>query len=159
MSFPKRNGSVLVAVVAGVLILALLNGHIVQKERVIEKGRAVLLSLAPRDPRSLMQGDYVALRFALPNEVRDQVDRSDIIVLKVGENNVAHFERKDEANSALQPDEVRFRYRLPNGFFFEEGLGEDYVLALYGEFRVVDNGDAVLVLLRDKEFKVVGRSP
>ncbi|MCL2830884.1 MAG: GDYXXLXY domain-containing protein [Betaproteobacteria bacterium] len=158
MSLSRANPRVLVAVLAGILILALLNGNILQKERLIEQGRAILLQLAPVDPRSLMQGDYMALRFALANELRDKASRGEMLILKLDENNVAHFERIDEGHSVLQADEIRFRYRLPNAFFLEEGQGKIYESARYGEFRVADDGSAVLTQLRDSAFNVPSRS-
>src|SRR5690606_10833586 len=45
------------------LILAVVNVGIWQRERILATGRTVVLALAPVDPRSLMQGDYMALRF------------------------------------------------------------------------------------------------
>ena len=50
-------------------ILAIVNAQIAIKEGIIEDGRIVLLRLAPRDPRSLMQGDYMALRYAMADPV------------------------------------------------------------------------------------------
>jgi uncharacterized membrane-anchored protein len=55
----------------GGLLLALvvanlgIRGH----ERTLTEGRVVLLELAPVDPRSLMQGDYMVLRFAVEEAV------------------------------------------------------------------------------------------
>ncbi len=46
-------------------ILTLFNYSIFQKERLLAKGEVVLLPLAPLDPRSLMQGDYMRLRYQL----------------------------------------------------------------------------------------------
>ena len=57
----------------GGLLLALvvanlgIRGH----ERTLSEGRVVLLELAPVDPRSLMQGDYMVLRFAVDEAVLD----------------------------------------------------------------------------------------
>ena len=57
----------------GGLLLALvvanlgIRGH----ERTLSEGRVVLLELAPVDPRSLMQGDYMVLRFAVDDAIRD----------------------------------------------------------------------------------------
>jgi len=171
----KSGLRVLWATVAGILILALLNWNIFQKERLIEHGRTVLLELAPVDPRSLMQGDYMALRFAVANEIQKAADGHESqdgrAVVKLDENNVAHFARIDDGRSPLQPDEVRLRYRVrdsnssggtvkiaTNAFFFEEGQGKIYEPARYGEFRVTDSGDAILTQLRDKQFQVLGRS-
>ena len=53
-----------------VLILALVNWQIFQKEQHIRHGELIYLELAPVDPRSLMQGDYMALRFQMSNGIR-----------------------------------------------------------------------------------------
>ncbi|MDE8355606.1 GDYXXLXY domain-containing protein, partial [Klebsiella pneumoniae] len=45
-----------------VLALAVVNLAIVSCERLLAEGEVVLLELAPVDPRSLMQGDYMSLR-------------------------------------------------------------------------------------------------
>ena len=51
------------------LVLGAVNGAIVGKERIRRDGELVFLALAPVDPRALMQGDYMALRFALVREL------------------------------------------------------------------------------------------
>lgn len=54
-------------IVASLLLtLVVANGAIWQKEALISHGRPVFIALAPVDPRSLMQGDYMALNFELP---------------------------------------------------------------------------------------------
>ncbi len=168
----KTKRHVLVAVLAGVLILALLNWNIFKRERLIEQGRIVLLQLAPVDPRSLMQGDYMALHFALANELQRTTSRGEpsedgIAILNLDERNIAQFVRLDDGQP-LQSGEVRLRYRVRDGrgnikiatnaFFFEEGQGAIYETARYGEFRVDDSGDAILTQLRDEQLKVLGRS-
>ncbi|WP_319022245.1 GDYXXLXY domain-containing protein, partial [Proteus mirabilis] len=50
----------------GALVLAFVNAAIWQKEALIGTGTTVYVELAPVDPRSLMQGDYMRLAFALP---------------------------------------------------------------------------------------------
>ena len=49
---------------ATLFVIGALNWLVVQKERVLSSGRTVLLELAPRDPRSIMQGDYMVLAYA-----------------------------------------------------------------------------------------------
>lgn len=56
-------GGLLAALVVANLAI---RGH----ERTLAEGRVLLLELAPVDPRSLMQGDYMALRFAAAEDVR-----------------------------------------------------------------------------------------
>ena len=43
------------------LLLGYLNWSIYQKEQTLRDGQLVLFELAPVDPRSLMQGDYMYL--------------------------------------------------------------------------------------------------
>ena len=51
------------------LVLGVVNAAIVGKETIKREGDTVYLPLAPVDPRSLMQGDYMALRFTLVREL------------------------------------------------------------------------------------------
>lgn len=175
MSLSATRWRVAAALIAGAVILALLNWDIAQKERLIENGRGVLLQLAPVDPRSLMQGDYMALRFALGDDIRraagdggDKIGADGKVIVKPDEHNVARFVRLDDGQHPLQPGEIRLRYRIrdrwgavkiaTNAFFFTEGQGATYAPARYGEFRVNATGDAILTQLRDEQFNVLGRS-
>jgi uncharacterized membrane-anchored protein len=150
------NASVSRAVIAGavVLVLGAVNWSIYSKESIKTNGERIYLTLAPVDPRSLMQGDYMALRFALANDLNTQAGGS--APLTVDPNGVATLDRGNEKDS------LRIRYRVRNGrvwlgtnaYFFEEGTAQQYEAARYGEFRVDrKTGEAVLVSLRDEKFK------
>ena len=52
-----------------VVVLGLSNFKIGEYEHVLESGETVILELAPVDPRSLMQGDYMELRFAITDDI------------------------------------------------------------------------------------------
>jgi uncharacterized membrane-anchored protein len=82
---------------------------IYQKQHLVDSGRMVLLELAPVDPRSLMQGDYMALRFRIADERFRSVDRDTLsdgrLVLTVDDRNVAKFTRFD-SGGPLGPGEV-----------------------------------------------------
>ena len=156
---------VLWAVLAVVLILA--NWSIVGKERVLANGEMMLLDLAPVDPRSLMQGDYMTLRYALAQRIMSQLDApfsaTGVAVVQLDENAVASLVRLD-GTEALAPDERLLQYRkrgeslriAGEAFFFQEGQDEIYARARYGEVRVDASGEAVLVGLRDFEFNRMG---
>ena len=150
--------------VAG-LILFFVNWQIWQKEQLALTGQVVLLELAPVDPRSLIQGDYMRLRYAVADEVPDTADdKRGHIVVKLDENNIAQFVRLDDGQTPLAANEVRLPYRQrtfdvqigPESFFFEEGQAEVYEAAEYGEFRVSPEGEMVLVGLRDENLGVLG---
>lgn len=152
---------------SALIILAAINFNIYQREQLLSNGRMVLLELAPVDPRSLMQGDYMALRFGVANQAFAGKDLQTLddghLVLNVDERNVATFSRF-AIESAVAENEVLFRYRIRNGhskfatnaFFFQEGRANDYAKARFGEFRVASNGEAILTRLRDKNLLVLG---
>ncbi len=158
---------VLWGVLGVTLIVA--NLAILGKERVLREGQTVLLELAPRDPRSLLQGDFMALRYRLANDVNRQqnTNRSadGAIVVTLDLNDIATLVRFDDG-SGLAGDELLLRYRkrgegvriASEAFFFEEGQGPLFEGARYGELRVDDAGKAVLVGLRDADFRELGPS-
>jgi uncharacterized membrane-anchored protein len=154
----------LVAVAAGLLVVALVDWTIYARERHLAEGRVVLLELAPVDPRSLMQGDYMALAFAVANAVpsRDRA-RDGRMVVALDPRGIGRFVRRDDG-SPLAPGEVALRYRVregrvkfaTNAFFFQEGHARDYAGARYGELRVSSSGEVLLTGLRDAGLKPLG---
>ena len=96
---------ILASVLLGtVLVLGVANVAIVQKERILSDGQTVLLELAPVDPRSLMQGDYMSLNFALSQNLsalswglpKDALAKMDaqqwvVVAVQLDENKVAQL--------------------------------------------------------------------
>ena len=76
MSLQGRSWRQFAALLLGVLILCAVNYTIAQREKLLQEGRVVLLELAPVDPRSLMQGDYMALRFQIANVALNRAQNS-----------------------------------------------------------------------------------
>jgi uncharacterized membrane-anchored protein len=138
------------------------------KEQILAEGRTVLLELAPVDPRSLIQGDYMALRYApkvLPAAPSaSELPAAGAAVLGIDGSGIAVYRRLDRGDP-LGADEVRLRYRslLPYGdvrygaesYFFEEGLAEAYQVARYGVLKVDAAGRSVLVGLADAEGRLI----
>ena len=58
----KKYSSILI-IANLVLLLVYFNWSVYQKEQTLKEGQLVLLQLAPVDPRSLMQGDYMRLNY------------------------------------------------------------------------------------------------
>jgi len=157
----------LIAVLAGVTILVAVNFSIYQREQLLSDGRVVLLELAPVDPRSLMQGDYMALRFKVANDAFPSGDWKQLqdghIIVTVNEQGVGTFKRRDDG-APIAANEARLRYRIRNGqpkfatnaFFFQEGHAKEYEVARYGEFRVAGNGDMILTAMRGADLKTLG---
>jgi len=149
----------IVTLVAGLLVLVAVNHAIYRKERVIRHGEIVFLELAPVDPRSLMQGDYMALRFRLADEIETArssgalAERARRAPLRIDERRIATL-------GADTGPEIAFRIRNgsvwlgTNAYFFTEGTAARYVNARYGEFRLdPGTGEAVLVGLRGEDLE------
>lgn len=153
----------LLLVLAGLaLVLGVANAAIFQKERIVRSARTLLLELRPVDPRSLIQGDYMALAFAdnvaLPPDGLE-LPESGVAVVALDAGGVARFLRLDDGAPLGQAEaRLRFTGRTADGrldfgtdaFFFQEGDAELYAEARYGIFRVNETGDSVLVGLADE---------
>lgn len=149
-----------------VVILLLINSMIFGKERIVKTGQTMLLELAPRDPRSLMQGDYMALNYRMARSVaaKKQVADDGHVVVQLDANQVATMVRIYDDAADLQQGEYLLRYRkrgssvrlASDAYFFEEGQWKTYAAARYGELRVNQSGDAVLVGLRDIKYLPLG---
>jgi len=125
----------------------------------------MLLPLAPVDPRSLIQGDYMTLRYALNRTINQTTYQQKIldghVVVKLDFNQVAQFVRIHDNNTPLKPDEhlLQFRKRATGtriaseAFFFQEGHANDFNHARFGEVKISDSGAAVLTGLRDNKYK------
>lgn len=167
-----------VAVLGGLgVILAMANASIYRYETILATGRTVMLQLAPVDPRALLQGDYMALRF----DVARQVERArykaraeaasanpgtapgerpaldGYLVLELDRDGVAQLVRMQPARTPLNAGETLLRYRIrndqtyivTNAFFFPEGEAKHFEAARFGELRVSAEGTGLLVRLRD----------
>jgi uncharacterized membrane-anchored protein len=146
------------------LVLGAVNYLIMKKEDTLASGRTMLLRLAPLDPRSLIQGDYMALRYEIAREVpRDQLKKDKgHIVVSLDMNNVAKFVRVHKGEP-LQEGEYLLFYRNrgelrlgAESFMFQEGDVRLYEWAKYGELKVDPSGASVLVGLRGEDFKPLG---
>lgn len=156
-----------IAILAGLAVLAGANWTIFERERHLAEGAVVLLELAPLDPRSLMQGDYMALRFKVEVDAFGRARKEDPadgrIVVRLDERGVAAFVRRDQGEP-LAADELRLRYRVRDGrvkfatnaFFFQEGHARRYERARYGEFRASRAGELLLTHLRGEDLRRLG---
>ena len=67
----KRAVTITVALLGLALILVVMTMNIIKYETHLTTGKTVLLALAPVDPRGFMQGDYMALSYALERDISD----------------------------------------------------------------------------------------
>jgi uncharacterized membrane-anchored protein len=153
-----------IVLLTGFAVLALTNYSIYRKEQLLANGRVVLLELVPVDPRSLMQGDYMALRFHLQNDVsRSAALRDGSMVVALDNRGIAVFRRLDHG-APLASGEFRLRYRVrasqvklgTGAFFFQEGQQQFYQTAHYAEARIDDSGEMLLTGLRGPGLEKLG---
>ena len=158
-----------ILLLSALLLLAFVNYGIGQREHLLEKGQVVLLELAPVDPRSLMQGDYMMLRFAID----DALPQAEGEASAAPPPRFAHVALDAEGRASLvavaralpaAPEQVGMRIRSrdgrysigPNAFFFQEGTAAAFEAARWGEFRVAPDGTALLTHLRDEALNRLG---
>ena len=146
--------------------LLLVNYSIFQKEQLIRTGEPLYVELGPRDPRSLIQGDYMALRYQLVERLAvDTLPARGKLVIKRSNAGIASFVRLEDGTTPLAADERRLNYYKAGGdinvgapsFFFEEGQAEAYSTARYGELRATPDGESVLVGLRGPKLEQLGK--
>jgi uncharacterized membrane-anchored protein len=148
----------IVATLALTLVVA--NGAIWQKEALISNGRPIFIALAPADPRSLMQGDYMALNFRLPAVENLRTARHARVIAHVDSRGVAVMQGL-ATDRALAADEIviellQTRSGLrpaTDAWYFKEGEAQRWSRAQYGEFRIDDHGRALLVNLRGPDLE------
>jgi uncharacterized membrane-anchored protein len=136
-----------------------------QKEALRRSGQPVYLALAPRDPRSLLQGDYMDLNYEVTNEVNHlqpdasspKVPMSGALVVSIDDQDVGHFARIHHGET-LAPREhlLKFHHRDwaaiigAERYFIPEGSGGAFAGAGFGELKVAPDGTCLLVALCDK---------
>ena len=149
------------------VFLYFVNTGIMSAENNIKNATVAYFELAPVDPRSLIQGDYMTLRYAIENDARDVVtgnrDRGQF-VLSIDDNQVAHFERRYVEGETLADNEIAVNFYARSSwsvrvgvdsFFFQEGQAEAYNVAEYAEVRILDDGGVMLIHLADENRETI----
>jgi uncharacterized membrane-anchored protein len=161
----------IVMVLTGLIILFLVNLSIWNKQDHIQEGEVIYLELAPVDPRSLMQGDYMALRYVISTKLQKVLTgqklstKDGFVVIEKDINQVAQFVRFDNGQSITDTQrKLQFRLRnkqvkfATNAFFFEEGDEPVYRNARYGVFRINKKGEVLLTGLLGEQYNLLGRN-
>ena len=147
------------------ILLGLFNNSIVKKESLLSDGKLILLELAPVDPRSLMQGDYMRLRYAISeNRKYDSISKRGFCVIKLQENGIGKKVRIQDDIIPLNEKEYLIEYTSKGwrginigaeSYFFQEGEAEKYENAKYGGLKVDNIGNSLLIGLYDENRKKI----
>lgn len=145
-------------------IAALFGSQIKALEGITHDGETVLLDLRPVDPRALMMGDFMALRYAeeTPQDLPKDLPTKGQFVLSLDENKVGTFKRLADSSN-LAANEIKINYvRRKRGvtfgaprYYFQNGTAETYEASDYGIFKVAPSGRAILVGLADEKFQEI----
>lgn len=164
----------------GVILLALVavNTGIWQKEQLLKQGEVMILQLAPVDPRSLMQGDYMALNYAITRPLQLELYQQRQVCISVPSTPclplsgkiIVDLDTQRQVTQArfdqgepLKANQLRVKYHMNSGsltvgtnaYFFQEGHGERFAHARYGAFRVGKDGTALLTAMLDEDGEVI----
>lgn len=141
------------------------------KEKTLKEGTLVLLELAPVDPRSLMQGDYMRLNYAISNSnpisvfesETQEISKRGFVVLTLDSLGVGQRVRLQETFTPIEANELAIKYFKPDwrinigaeSYFFQEGQAEKFEAAKYGGLRVDEKGNSILIGLYDADRKQI----
>lgn len=142
-----------------ILFLGYMVYAVMQKETILKEGKLIVLKLQPIDPRSLLQGDYMQLRYEITPEfsIVQKMPLRGFIIVSIDPNGHATYKRWQTSNSPINADEWPIEYTRTqyadinigaSAFFFEEGTGKKYRNATHGVLRVDKQGRSVLVGIR-----------
>lgn len=148
-----------------VAIIAYFTFTIIQKEKILKDGKLILLALAPVDPRSLMQGDYMRLRYSIADSITpSETPPRGYVVVRLNDKGIASGVRLQSDVTPLKNDELLIKYTMSNrnnlnigaeSFFFQEGHATKYEQAKFGGIRVDNKGNSLLVGLYDERKKKI----
>ncbi|WP_226002596.1 GDYXXLXY domain-containing protein [Paenibacillus sp. BJ-4] len=166
-SFSFMRLSPLLIVIVIVLQLGIIGFQTVRSENLLATGASIKLKLAPVDPRSLLQGDYVMLNYDIstpPPSSRTPLQEENWkrgkvkVVLTPGSQGVYTANRLYQKGEKLANHEIvlngqwdgsRIQYGIEN-YFIPEGTGRTVEQnAHYAYIRVSRNGDALLERLAE----------
>ncbi len=150
--------------ITAALIIVALNAIIIQKELFLKNGESIYLELAPVDPRSLMQGDYMNLNYKVAEDIRTNLFDKELqnrgrIIIRIDEQKIAHFQEFDVNNRPLKPHERHLKWRKSSDFqfaigassyFFQEGRAPHFEQAKFAEIKLAPSGSTLLVGLLDE---------
>ncbi len=147
-----------------IILIILFNKSVLEKEKTLTEGTLVLLKLAPVDPRSLMQGDYMRLRYEIARNLHiDSIAKRGYCVIKLSEKGIAKKIRLQNNITPLADDEYLINYTSnkwdinfgAESYFFQEGNAKKFEKAKYGGLKIDNSGKSILVGLYDKDLKLI----
>ena len=175
-----------VLVLTAALALVYINLNAWQSQQIKLRGEILFLKLAPIDPLSLVQGQYMRLRFAIEKRYDSTPEDQDVI--QNGHGNVLAVMSLDnkrigtltdllamnqrqqqphrdgtlqlQVHARLEDSDGSYVIRIEqNSFLFQENTEARYAEAKYGMIRVHKDGQYILVDLADEQLRPLTPQP
>ncbi len=144
------------------LQLGILSFQIITSESTLRNGKEITLKLAPLDPRSLIQGDFVRLRYEVGELENEKIPYGDKIYVILEAGSDGTYTRKEVITDKINPKEYQLKenevlmagryngYDTINfgieSFFVKEGTGLEVERnATHAKVMVSQVGNAILV--------------
>ena len=170
----------LTLILTTLLAIIYVNVYAWQSQQIKLRGKILFLELAPVDPLSLVQGQYMTLRFGIEKSYDATPEDQHIIENSRGNMlAIIHLDNRPIGTlTGLKPidqwqqppnpqdtlllevhawhtnsDESYTIQIQQNSFLFQENTEDRYTEAKYGMFRVQENGQYVLIDLADKHLR------
>lgn len=154
-------------VISAILIFCLISFAIYQKQQSMKKGELVFFEISSKHHRSKIQGDYLAIRYLLEEEMENtklpDSFHQGYAVIKEDKNKVGHFVRIYNGETLANSEKlVKFYYRpkspiqfviKPDTFFFTEGKEKKIAHAKYVIFNYHGHKEYMLIGVADKDMK------
>ena len=148
-----------------VLLLVYFNHSITKKEELLKDGQLILLELAPVDPRSLMQGDYMTLRYKISEDIDfDNIPKRGYCIVRLESSGIANKIRFQKDLTPLNEGEHLIEFTSSDkwnvnigaeSYFFQEGQAEKYEKAKFGGVKIEKNGNSLLIGLYDEQLQKI----
>lgn len=160
-------------IILAVVSLMIFSGMILRHEMHLKNSTSIFVELAPVDPRSMLQGDYMVLNYHLyfsPQSLIEDDPRffnQTQVLTKVrldAQGRVVEtdlngkIDTKEMGRSRLlilknPRNHLEGLYPAANSFMFAEGLEPCYRHAKFAELKLRDSGEAMLVGLVDQQLQ------
>ena len=147
-----------------VLLLLYFNYSVIEKEQLLKNGRLVLLELTPVDPRSLMQGDYMALRYKITDSITQELPKRGYCVVRLDSDGITECIRFQTNATPLHEAEYLIEFNASSNrnisigaesFFFQEDEAAKYDNAKYGGLRIDLHGNSLLTGLYNQQGQLI----
>lgn len=160
-------------VVFSIITILILGIIIAKNQWHLQHSRSIYIALAPVDPRSLIQGDYMILNYKLGflDHLYEEKTTQKFIFNQL---HVPAYVQLDNQNRVIATtfqastfpntqklilknpnNNLEQLYPATNSFLFAEGLAQCYDQAKFAEFKVDQNGKAILASLRDEDLSAL----